>query len=210
MNENPLPTTPFFDPQMPITFWRDKLPHWQQPGKTIFVTFRLCDSMPQSVMKYYQGMKEQFIRQHPYPWDSDIYKKYGELIASPLERYVDAGYGSCVLKYPEARGFLRSAIDHYDNDRMLVWAYVIMPNHVHMLATPACGYELATIIASIKKYSARNINRYMRRNGRLWQDEPFDTIVRSYRQYRRFVEYIRNNPQGLQAGTYEFGGLEFR
>ena len=51
---HPLPTTPYFDPQMPISFWRDKLPHWEQAGKISFLTFRLGDSMPQSVMKQYQ------------------------------------------------------------------------------------------------------------------------------------------------------------
>ena len=107
----PLPTTPYFDPKMPISFWRDKLPHWEQTGKISFLTFRLGDSMPQSVMKQYEDMKNQFIKRHSYPWDTETYKKYEELIANPLERFVDAGYGECVLKDAAVRRYLMDAIE---------------------------------------------------------------------------------------------------
>ena len=205
----PLPTTPYFDPKMPISFWRDKLPHWEQAGKISFLTFRLCDSMPQIVMRQYEDMKLQFIKRHPYPWNTETSKEYEELIANPLERYVDAGYGECVLKDPALRRYLREAIEYYDHNAILIWASVIMPNHVHLLASAAPGISLSETIASIKRFSATRINRHLGRKGRLWQDEPFDTLVRSDRQYRKFVEYIRNNPNGLPVGTYEFGGLEF-
>ena len=205
----PLPTTPYFDPQMPISFWSDKLPHWEQTGKISFLTFRLGDSMPQSVMRQYEDMKKQFIKCHPYPWDTEIYRQYEELIANPLERFVDVGYGECVLKDPAVRRYLSEAIEYYDHNAILVWASVIMPNHVHMLVSAAPGISLSGTISSIKRFSATRINRYLGRKGRLWQDEPFDTLVRSDRQYKKFVEYIRNNPNGLPAGTYEFGGLEF-
>lgn len=209
MNDS-LYSTPYFDPKMPISFWRDKLPHWEQTGKISFVTFRLCDSIPQSVMNQYKEIKMQFIKRHPYPWDADTYKQYGELIANPLEKFVDTGYGECVLKDPEIRRFLREAIDYYNHNYILEWASVIMPNHVHMLASAAPGISLLDTLSSIMRFSATRINRYLGRKGRLWQDEPFDTFVRSDLQYKKFVEYIRNNPKGFPIGTYEFGGLEFR
>ncbi len=201
---------PYFDPQQPIGFWKKNLPHWEQTGKVEFITFRLDDSMPQIIVRQYRELKDQFIRMHPYPWSSDTYRKYGDLITNPMQRYIDAGYGSCILKDTYVRKFLVDAIDFFDNDRYLSWGYVIMPNHVHMLATPAPGYELSATISSIMRYSARGINRYLGRKGQLWREEPFDTIIRSHEHYCHTLEYIRHNPDGLPFGSFELGGLEFK
>ena len=202
--------TPFFDPRQPVGIWHGNLPHMEQTGKVTFVTFRLCDSMPQVIVNQFKDIKKEFLRTHPQPWTSETYKLYASVYTAPMERYVDAGYGSCLLKYPEVRKYLVDAIDYYDNERYLVYAYVIMPNHVHMLVSVAPGYELNALIASIKRYSAVGINRHTGRTGRLWQDEPFDTIIRSSDHYRHTVAYIRENPKGLPEGTYQFGGLEFK
>ena len=200
----------WFDPKQPVGIWRKNLPHWEQSGAVDFLTFRLYDSMPQVVVRYYKQLKDQFIRKNPYPWDSDIYRRYAALVPGPMQKYLDAGYGSCVLKDPVVRRFLVQSIDYFENERILVWAYVIMPNHVHMLVTGALGYEVGQTVSSIMRYSARKINRYLGLSGQLWRGEPFDTLIRSYAQYRHIVEYIRHNPDGLPPGTYEFGGLEFR
>ncbi|MDE6522299.1 MAG: transposase [Muribaculaceae bacterium] len=202
--------TPYFDPQQPIGFWRNKLPHWEQTGKVEFITFRLDDSMPQIIVRQYRQLKEQFVKEHPYPWNTATYRLYGEIITNPMQKYMDAGYGSCVLKDPAVRRILVNAIDFFNNERFLSWAYVIMPNHVHMLATPAPGYELSTTISSVMRFSAKNINKLIGRKGQLWREEPFDTIIRNHDHYRNTLEYIRHNPDGLPVGSFELGGLEFR
>lgn len=202
--------TPYFDPQQPIGFWRNNLPHWEQTGKVEFVTFRLNDSMPQVIVRQYRELKDRFIREHPYPWNTETYRLYGHVITNPMQKYMDAGYGSCVLKDPDIRRILVNAIDFFDNERFLSLAYVIMPNHVHMLATPAPGYELSATISSIMRFSASNINKLLCRRGQLWREEPFDTIIRNHAHYLNTLEYIRHNPDGLPTGSYEFGGLEFK
>ncbi len=207
---NHITLSSFYDPMQPICFYRKKLPHMEQMGKVEFVTFRLSDSMPYQVMLQYKYMKEDFIRRHPYPWNQETLRQYSQLIEDPLEKYVDAGYGSCVLKDPTVRQYLVEAINHYDEDRYCQWGYVIMPNHVHMLVTPTPGFDLEPTIKSVMSFSARKINGCLGRKGRLWQGEPFDTLIRSERQYSFTLEYIKQNPRGLPAGSYEFGGIEFR
>ncbi len=207
---NHITPSSFYDPHQPISFYRKKLPHMEQMGKVEFVTFRLSDSMPHQLMVQYKYMKEDFIRKHPFPWDQETLSQYSQLIEDPLEKYIDAGYGSCVLKDPNVRKYLVDAIDHYDGDKYCQWGYVIMPNHVHMLVTPTPGCDLVPTIKSVMSFAARAINRHIGRSGRLWQGEPFDTLIRSAKQYNFTMEYIRKNPQGLPPGTYEFGGIEFR
>ena len=202
--------TPYFDPKMPIVFWSKNLPHWEQTGKIHFLTFRLGDSMPQEMIRQYKEEKNRFMIAHPQPWNQQIYNEYHNLISNPIEKYLDSGYGDCVLKDAAVRQILIDAIDYYDGKRYLVLAYVIMPNPVHMLIVPAIGYELYDSIGSVMRFSARGINRITEKRGRLWQPEPFDTIIRNHTHYTNTLEYIRHNPSHLEVGTYTFGGLEFR
>ena len=206
MNNHPL----FFDPKQPVGFWFGNLPHWEQTGKITFVTFRLKDSMPQEVINTYKEIQKEFIRTHPQPWTPETYTEYNKVYTASMERYVDSGYGSCILKYPSIRKHLIEAIEYYDNNRYLIYAYVIMPNHVHILLSVFPGYELNELISSVMRFSATRINRHTGRSGVLWQEEPFDTLVRSYNHYLHLVNYIRENPQALQTDMYQLGGLEFK
>ena len=76
----------------------------------------------------------------------------------------------------------------------LVHAYVLMPNHFHVLVTPAPGHELKNIIRSWKGFSARRINKLLGRTGAFWQAEAYDHIVRSEEQFGHYRRYIANNP----------------
>ena len=209
-NIDPIRGNPYFDPHMPVTKWNGNLPHMEQMGKIHFVTFRLADSLPQSVIQQYQWQKEQFERTHPRPWDAKTAHLYGELVSNPVERFLDAGYGSCVLGSPAARQLLVDALEYYDGTHYRILAYVIMPNHVHMLAIPMEGFTLAETVQSVMRYSATRINRLVGRKGQLWQTEPYDRIVRNHMHYRHCVEYIRHNPDHLPPGSYCLGGIEFQ
>ncbi len=150
------------------------------------------------------------MKDHPHPWSDETKREYSRLIRNPIENFLDAGYGECVLKDARARQPLIDAINYYDGERFGVLGYIIMPNHVHMLAVPLNGYKLKENISSLLKYAATKINRLSGRKGTLWQTEPFDSIVRNALQYNRCVEYIQHNPDHLPAGSFAFGGLEFR
>ena len=87
-------------------------------------------------------------------------------------------------------GSLVSAAHGQHNDDL----HVIMPNHVNVLMTPTNGYELESVLKSIKGYSAKEINRSLGTNGTIWQRESSDHIVRDVNQLERFQKYIRANP----------------
>jgi putative transposase len=71
-------------------------------------------------------------------------------------------------------------------------AFVIMPNHVHVLLTPAI--PLPKITGSIKSVTGRNANEMLDRKGPFWQNESYDHLVRSAEEYERVRRYIEYNP----------------
>lgn len=79
-----------------------------------------------------------------------------------------------------------------------------MPNHVHVLAAFADGAAMKAQIAGWKRFTARRINKRLGRDGRFWQKEDFDHLVRSDEQFAHYQRYIaKNGPAaGLAAGEY--------
>ena len=72
-------------------------------------------------------------------------------------------------------------------------AWVIMPNHVHLLLTPLV--PLSQAIGSLKSASAKAANVVLNTTGqRFWQDESYDHLVRDAAEFRRIWSYIENNP----------------
>lgn len=76
---------------------------------------------------------------------------------------------------------------------------VVMPDHVHLLATPFASTTIGVATGRAKGRSSYDINRELGRSGRLWQPDSFDRIVRSYEHLAKKRAYIFNNPvrQGL-------------
>ena len=81
-------------------------------------------------------------------------------------------------------------LKHYD-----VGAFVVMPNHVHLLVNPYVPIPVLT--RRLKGYPARQANRILGRTGEaLWQSESYDHWVRNDEERRRIARYIENNPVG--------------
>jgi len=59
----------FFDPRVDIEKTAHKLPHWQQGGVAIFVTFRLADSLPRELLDDWLRARDAFLTANPQPWD---------------------------------------------------------------------------------------------------------------------------------------------
>ncbi|MGE0132116.1 MAG: transposase [Blastocatellales bacterium] len=136
---------------------RGYLPHFDGGEIAQFVTFRLGDSAPTSVIERWKqelALEPEEIR------DS--------LLRRRIETYLDQGYGACYLKDPKVGEKVESSILHFDGERYRMSAWVVMPNHTHMLLTPCAGYDLSGIMHSIKSYTANEVNRLLKRKGRFW------------------------------------------
>jgi REP element-mobilizing transposase RayT len=74
-------------------------------------------------------------------------------------------------------------------------AWVIMPNHLHLLFTPRLPIE--TLMKVWKGTSARRLGR-----GSIWRKNYRDTLIRDAGHFANAVRYIRRNPERLRPDTF--------
>ena len=84
-----------------------------------------------------------------------------------------------------------------------------MPDHVHFIGTPFPDFPLAKINKGIKGTSARKINQLLKREGVVWQDEPFDHQIRRDESLQEKIDYVCQNPvrKGLVSTPDEYAWL---
>jgi REP-associated tyrosine transposase len=129
-------------------------------------------------------------------WDAETEREYHERLSGAIERWLDAGHGSCVLRRHECAAFVEEALHHFDGDRVSQIAWVVMPNHVHAVFVLNPAWSLEKIILSWKGFTARKINSLLGRTGSFWQRDYFDRLVRDPRHLANcVVGYIRRNPK---------------
>ena len=194
-----------FSPWAPVGQSRHHLPHWEQEGTTCFATFRLADSLPQEKLAAWRDERDRWLAIHPAPRSEAEEAEYRDRFEGTLQRWLDAGYGSCLLRAPAVREIVEGTLRFFDGERYLLHAYVVMPNHVHVLFTPAEGRTVGRILQSWKGFAARKINAELGREGTLWEKESWDRFIRTRFHFERTVAYIRGNPGRLPIPVYVAG-----
>jgi REP element-mobilizing transposase RayT len=160
--------------------WHERgyLPHRDEPGLTQFVTFRLTDAFPAALRSEWAAL-----------WEIEEDRARRQ----QLETYLDLGRGECHLHRPDAAKLVEDTLRFFHDQRYGLRAWVVMPNHVHALfkvnTTP-----MSEILEGWKKYTAKQVNKLLRRRGQFWQDDYWDTYVRDEEHERNTVRYIENNP----------------
>ena len=113
-----------------------------------------------------------------------------------LDREVDkAACGPVWLQDARVAGVVADALLYGANGRHFyqLRAWVIMPNHVHVLLQPKA--PLPVITRWLKGSTARQANLILGRTGEaFWQDESFDHRVRDEAELDRIVRYVEYNP----------------
>ena len=112
------------------------LPHWDQGETCVFATFRLADSLPQEKLSQWREERDAWLAVHPKPWSEIDAHEYYERFGDKPEQWLDDGLGSCVLANAGAARIVRDALLHFDGERYVIHAFVVMPNHVHVLFSP--------------------------------------------------------------------------
>jgi REP element-mobilizing transposase RayT len=114
--------------------------------------------------------------------------------------------GPVYLRQPEIAGLVSEQLHAADSQgRCSLHAYVVMPNHVHVLWTPQGS--LPELIRHVKGPPARLANQLLARTGKpFWQEEYFGRLVRSDGEFSRIRRYIEWNPvaAALVAHPEEF------
>lgn len=193
---------PFFDPTHLIDSHQRDLPHWQQGEVPIFVTWTLADSLPKEATLKLKASRDHWLAGHPKPWNEKTEKEYYVKFANPINEMLDRGRGSCILRDQGIAMIVADRILEQHEKDAIIHAFVIMPNHVHVLMQLRGEVQLPGIIQRWKGASSRLINQRLGKSGKLWQQEYWDRLIRSRVHFDFVIRYIRGNPQkaGLPAG----------
>jgi len=182
------------------SFYRRRRPHWQREGAWHFITFRLEGTLPvqtiQRLNEESKEIKEQLKNKYSGKIETQAFYFY-QWHFNWIDNYLDKQSNLTYLKKYEIAIIVRDAIYFYENKEYKLDAWVIMPNHVHLLLKPNVDNKLNQILKRIKSYTGKEINKLLKIHGALWQDEGFDHWVRPGRLLY-WQNYIINNP--VKAG----------
>lgn len=210
-----------FDPGEDVEISSRNLPHWEQAGKTYFITFRTEDSLPRAVIDAWHQERDEWLNRHgiyrsaslrdanawraafaclPAPTRREFHERFTE----KFHRLLDDCHGECVLRSPELAQIVADSLLHFDGDRYEIGDFVVMPNHVHLLVQFLGSVKMKIQCESWKHFTATQINRKLGRKGYFWQGESFDHLVRNPEQFDGLRRYIAENPEQakLREGEY--------
>lgn len=145
---------------------RRGLPHWQPKGATFFITYRLFGSLPKAVIR---EIKEQYeteknsIRPDQYEELEKIRYRHHLNMDRGLEQLSNGPYW---LRKNEVAHIVADSLHFCSKKWCDLWAYCIMPNHVHLLMTPfPDGLPLYEFMERHKSFTATTANRILKRKG---------------------------------------------
>lgn len=135
-------------------YWRN-LPHFHPPGATLFVTFRLADSIPRSIVREYLAKKEWLLKEleqrkkqtsvEPSLKTQAHYERLLEFKREWFRKFEEALHraeiGPMWLKENEIAQIVTKSLHHLDGKAYRLDAYCIMSNHVHAVFAPSLSDE---------------------------------------------------------------------
>lgn len=180
-----------------LTVRSRRLPHWEVQGAVYFVTFRLADSLPKKALQELNWAHKDILAtasQMCRKPSASERKKLVQMRSRRMERTLDVGAGECFLRSPAIARVVSNVLMEFDGARYRLFAWCVMPNHVHVLFQTLGNAHLASILHSWKSYSAKAANQILGRTGEFWQREYYDHLIRDARQFDRAMRYIVENP----------------
>jgi REP element-mobilizing transposase RayT len=176
---------------------RGRLPHWEKDSATYFITSRVGDSLPRNVLEQIEFEKRNIVRtaaQMRRELSSDERNRLARLSSVRIEHYPDTGCGACHLRNPALAKVVSEALLHFNEQRYRLFAWCVMPNHVHVIAKLFPGNSLSAVLHSWKSYTAKRARDLVGITGGIWQREYYDHLLRSETAFERAVRYVLENP----------------
>jgi putative transposase len=185
-------------------FHRRNLPHFDPKDAPYFVTFRLVDSLPKTVLTQLRAQLEKQLSEArklsgiaAIDATEVAHKRYFKSFDEYLDR---CSFGPLWLKERDIASAVFQHLVSLGEDWWKPHSYTIMPNHVHVLFSIAEDVLLSDLMQKIKGVSSIQCNRLLGRSGAFWQSESFDHVLRKG-EFGRIIEYILENP--VKAGLVD-------
>ena len=206
----------YFDREAEYAVFDRRLPHWTQAGALCFITFRACDSMPKEVVKRWCDERNAWLRKHGVDPESNHWSdqlrsldkvkqiEFYRTFSTCWHEHLDSCHGASVLKQPKLAAIVGDSLMHADGEKYDLTDFVVMPNHVLLLASFFDEAAMLKQCESWKHWTARQINLAVGQKGRFWQQDGFDHLIRSEEQFLHFRRYIQRNPVKARLMDGEF------
>jgi REP element-mobilizing transposase RayT len=188
-------------------FYKRNLPHIQLENSIYAVSFRLAFSLPKHIIKQLKEEKIMFEKESLKLADkelqqrkSEFYQKHFEHFDDFLGKYEQSPF---YLKNDEIAQLVSESIHFWKDKRYKLYAYCIMPNHVHLLIQPLGKsaiefFSISEILSTIKRRTAKQANLILNREGQFWQHENYDHLIRDDKEFYNQFYYVIKNP--VKAG----------
>ena len=186
---------------------RGRLPHWEKDNATYFITFWLADSLPKSVLDGIESERQAIVKTAiglRRELSTDERERIQQLSTTVIEAFLDSGAGACHLRNFIIAEEVANALRYFDEIRYRLFAWCIMPNHVHVVTRLFPGQTLATAVHSWKSFSAKHANRILRSHGAFWQREYYDHLLRDEGEFERAIRYVSDNPTKAQLKDWKW------
>ena len=183
-----------------IQYKGNHLPHWENESVIYHVSFRLADSIPGFLVRKWINERNSILdiaNKESRLLTQEEIRRLQFLYSDNVEKYLDAGYGSCLLRNEAVAQIVKSSLEYYNGKQYLLHAWCIMPNHVHTVYEPLDNTLQRTILSGWKSSTAHAINRLLNRKGRLWQVDSYNHIIRTEAEYYNQMQYVWNNPKHI-------------
>lgn len=174
---------------------RGYLPHYDASNKYQMITYRLADSLPQ--------VKIKALDEIPIKQTLERRKR--------IETFLDQGYGSCILQNENCAKTIIESWQFFDKQRYDIIAYVVMPNHVHLMIKTYDTFKIGQLVKTWKSRSIKEIRKHFKNadcqsalpailqvGEPFWQREYWDRFIRDENHFIQAVNYIHENP--VKAG----------
>jgi len=173
-------------------FWRAQLPHWEVEAGFYFITVRCAGTLPKAVTDRLRETQEALAKIEANSTDFEIMqRRYFQTV----EKYSDSHQGFCPFRNTVCAQQMIKSLPDLAEWGWNVPNWVIMPNHIHIIAkTEAGAGDMKTVLSRWKGKTSRLANKTLNRSGSFWQRDWFDRVVRHEAELKRTIEYIRQNP----------------
>jgi REP element-mobilizing transposase RayT len=111
-----------------------------------------------------------------------------------VEAWLDSGHGACILREPRVAAMVQENLLHHAGSRYHLGAWVVMPNHVHVLIRVQETWPLERIVHGWKSFTGKRIKDLLGIPAPIWQGEYWDRYIRDEAHWQKTRLYIEENP----------------
>jgi REP element-mobilizing transposase RayT len=170
-----------------------------EAGATVFITLRLSDSLPRTVVSEMRAQLQhlQAAEKRSNPVElSKRRKRYFRHFDDMLDQ---ATTGPMWLARPDVAQVVAAGLHEFDKHEYELICYCLMPNHLHLLVyLQNDAPPLANTLQRLKSHTATKANLLLTRTGAFWHPDSYDHPVRTDEELQRDIGYVLENP--VKAG----------